>query len=84
MELALTKQFKGKAKAVALNKAALDLGRKFSKESFDRSRVPYRCQRMNATQGKIIIDGNSAAALGCLFAGVTVVPWYPITPSTSA
>src|SRR5258705_4546447 len=38
---------------------------------------------MNATAGKIIIDGNAAAALGCLFAGVTVVTWYPITPSSS-
>jgi 2-oxoglutarate ferredoxin oxidoreductase subunit alpha len=38
---------------------------------------------MNATEGKIIIDGNEAAALGAMFAGVTVVPWYPITPSSS-
>ena len=38
---------------------------------------------MNETAGKIIIDGNSAAALGCMFAGVTVVTWYPITPSSS-
>ncbi len=83
MEQALIKQFKGKAKAVALNKTALDLGRKFSKENFDRSNVPYRCQRMNATEGKIIIDGNSAAALGCMFAGVTVATWYPITPSST-
>jgi 2-oxoglutarate/2-oxoacid ferredoxin oxidoreductase subunit alpha len=83
MEQALTKQFKGKAKAVALNKTALDLGRRYSKENFDKSLVPYRCERMNATEGKIIIDGNSAAALGCMFAGVTVATWYPITPSSS-
>ncbi len=38
---------------------------------------------MDKTAGKIIIDGNSAAALGCMFAGVTVVTWYPITPSSS-
>ena len=38
---------------------------------------------MNETAGKIIIDGNAAAALGCMFAGVTVVTWYPITPSSS-
>jgi 2-oxoglutarate ferredoxin oxidoreductase subunit alpha len=83
MELALTKQFKGKAKAVALNKQALDIGRKFAQENFDRSLVPYRCERMNATKGKIIIDGNAASALGCMFAGVTVATWYPITPSSS-
>jgi 2-oxoglutarate ferredoxin oxidoreductase subunit alpha len=83
MDIALTKQFKGKAKAVALNKTALEIGRKYAKENFDKSLVPFRCQRMNATQGKIIIDGNAAAALGCMFAGVTVATWYPITPSSS-
>jgi 2-oxoglutarate ferredoxin oxidoreductase subunit alpha len=44
---------------------------------------PFRVEAMNATAGKIIIDGNAAAALGCMFAGVTVVTWYPITPSSS-
>jgi 2-oxoglutarate ferredoxin oxidoreductase subunit alpha len=83
MDNALAKQFKGKAKAVALNKQALDIGRKFAQENLDRSKVQYRCQRMNATQGKIIIDGNAAAALGCMFAGITVATWYPITPSSS-
>ena len=83
MDLALTKQFKGKAKAVTLNKTALDIGRKFAKENFDKTTVPYKTQRMNATKGKIIIDGNSGAALGCMFAGVTVATWYPITPSSS-
>jgi 2-oxoglutarate ferredoxin oxidoreductase subunit alpha len=83
MEIALTKQFKGKAKAIALNKQALEVGRKFAAEHLDRSLVPYRCQRMDATKGKIIIDGNAAAALGCMFAGITVATWYPITPSSS-
>ena len=83
MQVALNKQFKGKAKAVALNKTALEIGRKYAKETFDRTTVPYKTQRMNATKGKIIIDGNSAAALGCMFAGVTVATWYPITPSSS-
>src|SRR6202035_3301847 len=44
---------------------------------------PYRVERMNETAGKIIIEGNAAAALGCVFAGATVVTWYPITPSSS-
>ncbi len=83
MDIALTKQFKGKAKAVALNKQALETGRKYAVENFDLSSVPYKCQRMNATKGKIIIDGNAASALGCMFAGVTVATWYPITPSSS-
>jgi 2-oxoglutarate/2-oxoacid ferredoxin oxidoreductase subunit alpha len=83
MDAALAKQFKGKAKAVALNKTALEVGRKFAEDNLDKNLVPYRCQRMNATAGKIIIDGNAAAALGCMFAGVTVATWYPITPSSS-
>src|SRR5438093_12055107 len=62
-EIALTKQFKGKAKAVALNKTAPEIGRKLAKETFDRTVVPYKCQRMNATKAKVIIDGNSAASL---------------------
>src|SRR6266576_3877995 len=44
---------------------------------------PFRVEKMNATAGKIIIEGNAAAALGSMFAGVTVVTWYPITPSSS-
>ena len=44
---------------------------------------PFWVERMNENQGKIIVDGNAAAALGCMFAGVTVVTWYPITPSSS-
>src|SRR5678815_4523430 len=72
-----------RAKAIALNKQALEVGRKYAAENLDRSVVPYRCQRMNATKGKIIIDGNAAAALGCMFAGITVATWYPITPSSS-
>src|SRR5438034_9717682 len=44
---------------------------------------PFRLEKMNATAGKIIIEGNAAAALGSMFAGVTVVTWYPITPSSS-
>jgi len=83
MDIALAKQFKGKAKAVALNKTALEIGRKFAKDNFDKAQVAYKTQRMNATKGKIIIDGNSASALGCMFAGVTVATWYPITPSSS-
>jgi 2-oxoglutarate ferredoxin oxidoreductase subunit alpha len=67
LDAALAKQFKGKAKAIALNQQALVAGRKFAQENLDRQLVPIRCRRMNETAGKIIIDGNSAAALGaCL------------------
>ena len=46
-------------------------------------RDPFFIERMNETEGKIIIDGNAACGMGAVFAGVTVVAWYPITPSTS-
>lgn len=74
--------FKGKQKALDLNSAAARAGAQFVLENLPK-RDPYRLERMNATEGKIIIDGNTAAALGCVFAGVTVATWYPITPSSS-
>lgn len=79
---ALDHQFARKKKAAALNWAAVEAGYAFAREQFPQ---PDRCQlqRMTATQGKIVIEGNAACALGCLFAGVTVVAWYPITPSSS-
>ncbi len=80
---ALVKQFgKRKAKAAELNWGAAQAGFEYASKTFTKS-DPYRVERMNATAGKIIIDGNSACALGAMFAGVTVVTWYPITPSSS-
>jgi 2-oxoglutarate ferredoxin oxidoreductase subunit alpha len=80
---ALGKQFgKKKAKAAELNWGAAKAGYEFALKTFTRG-LPYRVERMDATAGKIIIDGNAACALGCMFAGVTVVTWYPITPSSS-
>jgi 2-oxoglutarate ferredoxin oxidoreductase subunit alpha len=80
---ALFKQFgKKKAKAAELNWGACQAGYDYAKKNFTKN-DPFRVERMNATKGKIIIEGNSAAALGCVFAGVTVVTWYPITPSSS-
>jgi 2-oxoglutarate ferredoxin oxidoreductase subunit alpha len=80
---ALVKQFgKRKAKAAELNWGAAQAGYDFAAKTFTKT-DPYRVERMNETAGKIIIDGNSAAALGAMFAGVTVVTWYPITPSSS-
>jgi len=82
IENAITKQFEGKAKAIDLNLNAVKLGREWAKENLKKEDA-YTVEPMDKTQGKIIIDGNAAAALGCLFAGVTVVSWYPITPSSS-
>ncbi len=80
---ALFKQFGArKAKAAELNWNAARTGFEFAAQNLPK-KDPFRVERMNATAGKIIIDGNAATALGCLFAGVTVVAWYPITPSSS-
>ncbi|HEY1242848.1 MAG TPA: 2-oxoacid:acceptor oxidoreductase subunit alpha [Bryobacteraceae bacterium] len=80
---ALVKQFgKRKAKAADLNWGAAQAGYDWAAKTLTKS-DPYRAERMNETAGKIIIDGNSACALGAMFAGVTVVTWYPITPSSS-
>ncbi len=82
MRKALFKQFKKKVKAAELNWKAVLAGMEFARQSLTKI-DPFRVERMNATGNKIIIEGNAAAALGAMFAGVTVVTWYPITPSSS-
>jgi 2-oxoglutarate ferredoxin oxidoreductase subunit alpha len=82
VEKALRKQFAKKVKAANLNLAAVQAGFEYASASLTKA-DPFRLERMNKTQGKIIIDGNAASALGCVFAGCTVLSWYPITPSSS-
>ena len=80
---ALVKQFgKRKAKAAELNWGAAQAGYEFAAKTFTQT-APYQVERMHANTGKIVIEGNTACALGAMFAGVTVVTWYPITPSSS-
>jgi 2-oxoglutarate ferredoxin oxidoreductase subunit alpha len=81
VEAAIARQFGKKAKARELNLAAARAGFEHA-GGLDKS-DPFAVRRMDATRGKIMIDGNSACALGAMFAGVTVVTWYPITPSSS-
>jgi len=82
VEAAVRRQFAKKQKAADLNWAAIEAGYAFATQSLTKH-DPFVLERMHATDGKIIIDGNAAAALGAMFAGVTVVTWYPITPSSS-
>ncbi len=82
MEKALAKQLGKKAKAVVLNAGALKAGFEYAEATF-KKQDPYFIEPMNETAGKILIEGNAAAAIGCMMAGVTVVAWYPITPSSS-
>jgi 2-oxoglutarate ferredoxin oxidoreductase subunit alpha len=81
VEAAIGRVFGEKAKARALNVAAARAG--FAQAGGLERRHPHRVARMDATRGKILVDGNAACALGAMFAGVTVVSWYPITPSSS-
>ena len=82
LEKLFSEQYKGKEKLLASNVQALHLGRDFAKEHLQ---VPLgiRVQRSNQVGDKIFVDGNSAAALGCVYGGATVAAWYPITPSSS-
>jgi 2-oxoglutarate ferredoxin oxidoreductase subunit alpha len=83
MRKALYKQFgEKKKKAAELNWGAVLAGREYAEKNLVKT-DPYWVEPMDKTAGKLILDGNTAAALGCLFAGVTVLTWYPITPSSS-
>ncbi len=79
---AIETQFRGKRAAVALNRKAVDIGYRHVREHLTK-RDPFAVARMDRNRGKILIDGNAAAALGAMFGGVSVATWYPITPSSS-
>jgi 2-oxoglutarate ferredoxin oxidoreductase subunit alpha len=82
VEKSVKKQFAKKQKVFDLNFGAVQAGYNYAQEKLVKQ-DPYFIEKMNQTAGKIIIDGNAAAGMGAVFAGVTVVAWYPITPSTS-
>ena len=82
MEQALQKQLKRKPKAVLLNKGALDAGFKYAAENLVKQ-DPLVVEPMDKPGDLILIEGNAAAAIGSMMAGVTVVAWYPITPSSA-
>ncbi len=83
VEHGVRRQFQTKPKAVQVNLDAIRAGYEYFKAEHQK-RDPYRLQPMQGlTEGKVLIEGNQAAALGCLMGGVTVVAWYPITPSSS-
>ena len=81
VERALEAQLGRKPKALAMNRAAVDAG--FDYAAAHLPPAPFRVERRDKTAGKILIEGNQAAALGAMFGGVTFVSWYPITPSSS-
>ncbi|MBV9403893.1 MAG: 2-oxoacid:acceptor oxidoreductase subunit alpha [Acidobacteriaceae bacterium] len=82
VENLLAETFAGKAALRESNRQALHIGYDYAKLHFDCP-LPFRLEKMDATGDKILIDGNTATALGCVYAGATVAAWYPITPATS-
>jgi len=74
--------FATKQKLIPANMQALELGLNAVKESIDHP-LPFSLKPLDKTKGKIMIDGNMAAGIGCVYGGATVGAWYPITPSTS-
>jgi 2-oxoglutarate ferredoxin oxidoreductase subunit alpha len=80
---AVSWNFDGKPKPIELNMSMVRRAYNWAKENLAKS-DPYRVQRMSGfNEGKILADGNTAAALGSIFGGVSFVAWYPITPASS-
>ncbi len=82
IEKLIGEQFKGKDKLIQPNIEALHMGRDHAREEL-AGRCDLDIRRADAVGDRIFIDGNDAAALGCVYGGATVAAWYPITPSTS-
>jgi 2-oxoglutarate ferredoxin oxidoreductase subunit alpha len=82
LEKRIGEQFEGKDKLIAPNIRALHLGREYATVNFECP-IGLRVRRASAVGERIFVDGNTAAALGCVYGGATVAAWYPITPSSS-
>jgi 2-oxoglutarate/2-oxoacid ferredoxin oxidoreductase subunit alpha len=78
----LKEKFSKKQALMDSNQKAVDLGYEYARAHFECP-LPIHLAPMDATKDSVLIDGNTAAALGCLYAGATVGAWYPITPATS-
>ncbi|WKZ34147.1 MAG: 2-oxoacid:acceptor oxidoreductase subunit alpha [Anaerolineales bacterium] len=79
---ALTFHFKGKQKPVDMNFNALKAGAEWAKDNLEK-KDPFHLESMDKTDGLIMADGNTAAAIGSIFGGVQFAGWYPITPASS-
>ena len=83
LEHAVKRQFLSKPKAVQVNLDAIKVGYDYWQDNFSKTDA-YRLEPMSGVvDGKVLVEGNQAAALGALMGGVTVAAWYPITPSSS-
>jgi len=79
---ALMTHFRGKAKAVESNMSMVETAAQWAHDHLPK-RDPFRAERAEMTEGKILVDGNTAAALGAIYGGVSFAAWYPITPASS-
>ncbi len=79
---ALDFHFKGRQKPVGMNLNAVHAGAEWAKANLEK-KDPFHLERMNETEGLIMADGNTAAAIGSIFGGAQFVAWYPITPASS-
>ena len=82
LEAAISAIFRSKQKVVDLNLDAARIGMKYVQDELEKV-DPYRLEKADQIGDRILVDGNEAAAIGCIYGGVTVVSWYPITPASS-
>lgn len=75
-------QFQGKEKLISPNIHSLELGYQYASETF-KCPLPLKLKKCNKNKDKILMDGNTAIGLGCVYGGATIASWYPLTPSTS-
>src|SRR5205085_11613241 len=78
IETLIGEQFRGKDKLIAPNVKALDMGRDYALQHL-KCPIGLRVRRADAVGDRIFLEGNNAAALGCVYGGATVAAWYPIT-----
>lgn len=83
LEATVADQFANKEKVVSLNLDVVNAGRQWARENIEVGSCPFRVEARDLTQGKMLIEGNTASALGALMGGATFCAWYPITPSSS-
>ena len=79
---AVSQQFKGKEKAIELNMQAIEEGREHARENWNCD-IGYMVETRDKDSDTFLIEGNEAVALGCLYGGINMLSWYPITPSSS-
>ncbi len=82
IETLLGEQYRGKEKLLDANRQAFHLGRRHVLDNLPHP-IGLRVRRADNVGERIFVDGNTAAALGCVYGGATVCAWYPITPSSS-